>query len=80
MSEWFGIEVRLRKTCVMSLWLFNMYMDGIVREVHGWVGEKGVEMVGQGVIDGELTIYCLSMLIGDSRDILEEILRVFHEV
>ena len=27
-SEWFPINVRLRPGCVMSPWLFNVYMDG----------------------------------------------------
>ena len=33
-SEWFESKVGLRQGCVMSPWLFNIYMDGIVREVY----------------------------------------------
>ena len=33
MSEWFPANVGLRQGCVMSSWLFNVYMDGVVREV-----------------------------------------------
>ena len=33
-SEWFLVNVGLRQGCVMSLWLFNVYMDGVVREVN----------------------------------------------
>ena len=29
-SEWFQINVGLRQGCVMSPWLFNVYMDGVV--------------------------------------------------
>ena len=29
-----GINVDLRQGCVISPWLFNMYMDGVVREVN----------------------------------------------
>ena len=29
-SEWFPVNVRLRQGCVMSPWLFNVYMDGVV--------------------------------------------------
>ena len=29
-SEWFPINVGLRQGCVMSPWLFNVYMDGVV--------------------------------------------------
>ena len=37
MCEWFQVNVRLRQGCVMdvSIWLFNGYMDGAVREVRG---------------------------------------------
>ena len=30
-SEWFPVNVRLRRGCVMSPWLFNVNMDGVVR-------------------------------------------------
>ena len=30
-SEWFLVNVGLRQGCVMSPWLFNVYMDGVVR-------------------------------------------------
>ena len=33
MSESFEVTVGLRQGCVMSPWLFNVYMDGVVREV-----------------------------------------------
>ena len=33
-SEWFPVNVRVRQGCVMSPWLFNVYMDGVVREVN----------------------------------------------
>ena len=29
-SEWFLVNVGLRQGCVMSPWLFNVYMDGVV--------------------------------------------------
>ena len=29
-SEWFTVNVGLRQGCVMSPWLFNVYMDGVV--------------------------------------------------
>ena len=34
MSEWFPVNVGLRQGCVMSPWLFNVYMDGVVRGVN----------------------------------------------
>ena len=30
-SEWFPVNVGLRQFCVMSPWLFNVHMDGVVR-------------------------------------------------
>ncbi len=32
-SEQFEIKVGLRQGCVMSPWLFNIYMDGVMREM-----------------------------------------------
>ena len=40
-SEWFLVNVGLRQGCVMSPWLFNVYMDGMVREVNVRVLGKG---------------------------------------
>ena len=44
-SEWFPINVGLRQSCVMSPWLFNVHMDGVVREVNVWVLGKGLEQL-----------------------------------
>ena len=33
LSEWCPVNVGLRQCCVMFPWLFNVYMDGVVREV-----------------------------------------------
>ena len=29
-SEWFPVNIRLRQGCVMSPWLFNVYVDSVV--------------------------------------------------
>ncbi len=44
-SEHFEIKVCLRQGCVMSPWLFNIYMDGVMREMKGKIGEVGVRML-----------------------------------
>ena len=44
-SEWFPVNVRLRHCCVMSPWLFNVYVDGVVREVNIRVLGKGLELL-----------------------------------
>ena len=36
-SEWLPVNVGLRQGCVMSPWLFNVYMDGVVRDVNARV-------------------------------------------
>ena len=41
MSEWFPVNVGLRQGCVMSPWLFNVYIDGVVREMNVRVLGKG---------------------------------------
>ena len=38
-SEWFPLYVGLRQVCVMSPWLFNVYIDGVVREVNVRLGK-----------------------------------------
>ena len=32
-SELFPVDFGLKQGCMMSPWLFNVYMDGVVREV-----------------------------------------------
>ena len=44
-SEWFSVNVGFRQGCVMSSWLFNVYMDGVVREVNARVLGKGLELL-----------------------------------
>ena len=45
MSEWFPVNVGLRQGCVMSQWLFNVYMDAVVREVNARVLREGLELL-----------------------------------
>ena len=42
-SEWFPVRVGLRQGCVM--WLFNLYIDGVVREVNARVLGRGLKLV-----------------------------------
>ena len=44
-SEWFPVRVGLRQGCVMSLWLFNLYIDGVVREVNARALGRGLKLV-----------------------------------
>ena len=45
MSEWFPVRVGLRQGCVMSPWLFNLYIDVVVREVNARVLGRGLKLV-----------------------------------
>ena len=47
MSEWFPVRARLRQGCVMSPWLFNFYIDGVVREVNTLVLGRGLKLVDE---------------------------------
>ena len=40
-----AVNVRLRQGCVMSPWLFNVYMDGVVQEVNVRVLRKRLELL-----------------------------------
>ena len=44
-SEWFPVRVGLRQGCVMLLWLFSLYIDGVVREVNALVLGRGLKLV-----------------------------------
>ena len=44
-SEWFPVNVGLRQGFVMSPWLFNVYVDGVVLEVNIRVLRKGLELL-----------------------------------
>ena len=44
-SEWFLVRVGLRQGCVMSPWLFNLYIDRVVREVNARVLGRGLKLV-----------------------------------
>ena len=45
MSEWFPVRVGLRQECVMSPWLFNLYINRVVREVNARVLGRGLKLV-----------------------------------
>ena len=44
-SEWFPVNGGLRQGCVMSPSMFNVYMDGVVREVNVRALGKGLELL-----------------------------------
>ena len=82
-SEWFESKVGLRQGCVMSPWLFNLYMDGVVREVSARVEGEGVKMVGA---DGRGWELCQILfaddtaLVADSEEKLQKLVEEFGRV
>ena len=46
-SDRFRIDSGVRQGCIMSPWLFNVYMDGVVKEV-----KMGMERRGVSFLDG----------------------------
>lgn len=44
-SEWFPVRVRLQQGCEMSPWLFNIYLDGVVRKVNTKMLGRGLGLV-----------------------------------
>ena len=42
-SEWFSVNVGVRQGCITSPWLFNLYLDGVVREVQARALGRGAQ-------------------------------------
>ena len=53
-SEWFPVRVGLRQGCVMSPWLFNLCIDGVVRTVNARVLGRGLKLVDGNDNESEL--------------------------
>ena len=47
-SECFRINSGVRQRCIISLWLFNVYMDAVMNEVKMWMGRRGVRVQEKG--------------------------------
>ena len=47
-SECFRINRGLRQGCIMSPWLFNVYIDAVMKEVKIWMGRRGVRVQEEG--------------------------------
>ena len=83
MSERFPVNVGLRQGSVMSPWLFNVYMDGVVREVNVRILGKGLELLSAN--GGRFEINQLlfaddTLLVADSEEKLCRLVIEFGKV
>ena len=82
-SNWFPVKVGLRQGCVMSPWLFNVYMDGVVREVYERASDIGVSVVGErGAVCrvSQLLFADDTALVADSEERLKRLVVEFGRV
>ena len=82
-SEWFPVSVGLRQGCVMSPWLFNIYMDGVVREVNVRVLGKGFGLLSANGGRFEINMLLLAddtALVADSEEKLCRLVSEFGRV
>src|SRR5678815_2512593 len=56
-SDWFSINSGMRQGCVMSPYLFNLYMDGILKELEVGRAGNAFRMMEIG-LKGALAIIC----------------------
>ena len=82
-SEWFPVQVGLRQGCVMSPWLFNIYMDGVVREVNARVLGRGLSLVNEDGREWSLNQLLFAddtALVADSEEKLRRLVTEFGRV
>ena len=76
-------NVGLRQGCVMSPWLFNVYMDEVVREVNVTVLGKGLELLNENGGRFEINQLLLAddtALVADSEEKLCRLVSEFGRV
>ena len=81
-SEQFRIESWLRQRYIMFPWVFNVYMDAVIREVKMGMGRRGVRFL-EGGIEWRLRDLLHAddlVLCGKSRKDLRAMVERFVEV
>ena len=83
-GEGFGVKVGLRQGCVMSPWLFNLFMDGVMREVREKAGDIGASM-WDARRNREWNMEWMmfaddTVLVGDSEQKLQKLVKEFGSV
>ena len=82
-SEWFLMRVGLRQGCVMSPWLFNLYIDVVVREVNARVHGRGLKLMDENDNEWELNELLFAddtVVVADSEEKLCELVSEFGRV
>ncbi len=81
-SESFSVEVGVRQGCVMSPWLFNIFMDGCMREMKSKVINMGAKLKLNEQVWSVIT--CLfaddTVLLAESEGDLQRVVNEFHSV
>ena len=82
LSEYCDVKVGVRQGCVMSPWLFNVYMDGVIKEVKARIAGIGVKMSNNGDVWNTWT--CLyaddTVLLAESERYLQKVVSEFENV
>ena len=81
-GEWFKVNSGVRQGCVMSPWLFNLYMDGVIKELLMGMEMEGVKMKMNGA---EWKVPCLLyaddlVLCGESEESLSRLVERFGRI
>ena len=81
-GRWFSVQTGLRQGCVMSPWLFNIFMDGVTKEVRARTHGEGVELWNKEDRQkwGELSVLLFAddtVLLADSKLKLQRLVDEF---
>ncbi len=81
LSESFKVEVGVKQGCVMSPWLFNIYMDGCIREMKSRVRDLGARLNVRGVEQPLVAgLYADgTVLLAESEGMLQRLQRIIDE-
>ena len=78
LTEFFEVEVGLRQGCVMSPWLFNVFLDSVIRSMNRV--DKGASLI---MHEERWEVSMLlfaddAVLVAESRERLEDLVRKFE--
>src|SRR5215469_129025 len=83
-GERFEVKVGLRQGCVMSPWLFNVYMDSIVREGKRECMEEGLNLQSErGGVQWRVNMILYAddtLLIGETEESLQRLVTSFDRI